>query len=759
MAADRVPPLPQQAGQRRLGPGHDQHDARLAVGGAGQEPPHPLRLGAVARRAGRVAARRLERHQRGRLGQQRLRQHAGTRAVQREVAVRDRVHRDPPPVHPARLASRRPVASSSTTPRPVRLASASTTPAAPSIRGGPRQRRRGRDGTGHGCGAPARQRRLERGRRRGGLDAAGKGEQRQRRLVRLVPHARERARQVVAVDEHQPGSARRRQPHDQVAPLAAAGDAGPPRDDQIARPDLQAGARADVADDDPRDDAVETGAAGQEPAPGEEAGAGEVADPQVAVVHSHKLYAKLLSDRLLVRRDGAAYASGTRGGGVMRILKRMHGRGLVVLAVLGLTAAVTAIAPLASADDPPATNDWRVGYDQEFDNNLNPFAAQFTSDYFVFTEVYDLLLNFKISDNSPDLENSPAQSFESSPDGKVWTYKLRPGIKWADGVPFTADDVVWTLQTVSTRPTTPATCCPATCPTPDKIEKIDDLTVKITLPEPNVRMSSLYIPILPKHIWEKADPKKIKDFDPFTEITDATTGEKKKAIIGTGPFMVTKLDKKGTTILERNPYFYGPKGEIDRMLMVKYGDKDPQLRDIKLGQPRRDPVRQPQVGDGRGGQQGHHDLVLPEPGLLGDRVQLVHGRRRVALHRRRQGRQEGRRPGSGDPARAVLRAEPARGAEDGAPEPGHRRQRPHLAVLRQRYYQDFSKDPEIGYQYDPAKAKQVLADGRLELPGGRHVHQERRARPSSSCSSARTTRTTRTPRSATRPTPRRSGST
>ena len=109
----------------------------------------------------------------------------------------------------------------------------------------------------------------------------------------------------------------------------------------------------------------------------------------------------------------------------MRILKRMHGRGLVVLAVLGLTAAVTAVAPLASADDPPATNDWRVGYDQEFDNNLNPFAAQFTSDYFVFTEVYDLLLNFKISDNSPDLENSPAQSFESSPDGKVWTYKLR----------------------------------------------------------------------------------------------------------------------------------------------------------------------------------------------------------------------------------------------------------------------------------------------------------------------------------------------
>ena len=152
----------------------------------------------------------------------------------------------------------------------------------------------------------------------------------------------------------------------------------------------------------------------------------------------------------------------------MRILKRMHGRGLVVLAVLGLTAAVTAVAPLASADDPPATNDWRVGYDQEFDNNLNPFAAQFTSDYFVFTEVYDLLLNFKVSDNSPDLENSPAQSFESSPDGKVWTYKLRPGVKWADGVPFTADDVrVDAADGVDTAED-PATCCPATCRRPTR---------------------------------------------------------------------------------------------------------------------------------------------------------------------------------------------------------------------------------------------------------------------------------------------------
>jgi peptide/nickel transport system substrate-binding protein len=401
----------------------------------------------------------------------------------------------------------------------------------------------------------------------------------------------------------------------------------------------------------------------------------------------------------------------------MRIFKRRHGRGLVVLAVLGLTTAVTAIAPLASAEDPPATNDWRVGYDQEFDNNLNPFAAQFTSDYFVFTEVYDLLLNFKIEDNSPDLENSPAQSFESTPDGKVWTYKLRPGVKWADGVPFTADDVIWTFQSVIDTAEDPGNVMSGYLPAVDKLEKVDDLTVKITLPEPNVRMSSLYIPILPKHIWEKADLKKIKDFDPFTEITDATTGEKKKAIIGTGPFMLTKLDKKGTTILERNPYFYGPKGEIDRMLMVKYGEKDPQLRDIKLG--KLDAVLSGSLKWATA-EAANKDIKIwsyPAPGFS-----------EIAFNSC-TGAAESLCTGAGKDVKTKVVQDPAiRHAMYYA------FNRPEvLATVLQnqgtvgnglispyyaRYYKDWSADPDVGYKYDPAKAKQVLADGGWTCPDG-----------------------------------------
>jgi peptide/nickel transport system substrate-binding protein len=393
------------------------------------------------------------------------------------------------------------------------------------------------------------------------------------------------------------------------------------------------------------------------------------------------------------------------------------GRGLVALAGLALAVALTAIAPMATADNAPTTNDWRIGYDQEFDNSLNPFAAQFTSDYFVFTEVYDLLLNFKVSDNSPDKQNSYASDFTASPDGKVWTYKIRPGMKWADGQPATADDVVWTLQTVIDTADDPGNVMSGYLPSVDKIEKVDDLTVKITLKEPNVRMSSLYIPILPKHIWGSVNKKKIKDFDPFTTVTDATTHKTFKAIIGTGPFMVTKVDTKGTTILEKNPYFYGPKGEIDRILMVKYGDKDPQLRDIKLGN--LDGILSGSLKWATA-EANNKDITIwsyPSPGFseiafnscTGAPASLCTGVGK-GVHK------------------AVVQDEAIRHALYYA------LNRPEVlkTVLQnqgtvgnglispyyKRWYQDHSKDPDVGYQYDPAKAKQILAQGGWTCPAG-----------------------------------------
>ena len=56
-------------------------------------------------------------------------------------------------------------------------------------------------------------------------------------------------------------------------------------------------------------------------------------------------------------------------------------------------------------------------------------------------------------------------------DGKTVTYKLKPGVKWADGQPFTADDVVFTYQFVTNKETAATTA--GTYADLEKVEAVD----------------------------------------------------------------------------------------------------------------------------------------------------------------------------------------------------------------------------------------------------------------------------------------------
>ena len=55
------------------------------------------------------------------------------------------------------------------------------------------------------------------------------------------------------------------------------------------------------------------------------------------------------------------------------------------------------------------------------------FASYDSTPYFIFTEVYDTLLNYDIKTGAPDLKNSPAYKYTVSPDGLTITYYLRSG--------------------------------------------------------------------------------------------------------------------------------------------------------------------------------------------------------------------------------------------------------------------------------------------------------------------------------------------
>ena len=83
----------------------------------------------------------------------------------------------------------------------------------------------------------------------------------------------------------------------------------------------------------------------------------------------------------------------------------------------------------------------------------------------------------------PDLVLRPhlAESWEASADAKTWTFKLRQGVTFNNGAPFSADDVIWTFNNLLDEETASSARSTLTYLTPEGIERVDDHTVAFHL--------------------------------------------------------------------------------------------------------------------------------------------------------------------------------------------------------------------------------------------------------------------------------------
>jgi peptide/nickel transport system substrate-binding protein len=118
--------------------------------------------------------------------------------------------------------------------------------------------------------------------------------------------------------------------------------------------------------------------------------------------------------------------------------------------------------------------------------------------------IYESLLRY---DEKLQPQPSLAERWEISGDQKTYTFHLRRGAKWHDGKPFTADDVVFSLDKFL-RETHPR-WRPVANAQIEKIEKTDDHTVTITLKQPFGPILLMFepgtTPMLPKHIYDGTD--------------------------------------------------------------------------------------------------------------------------------------------------------------------------------------------------------------------------------------------------------------
>jgi peptide/nickel transport system substrate-binding protein len=163
--------------------------------------------------------------------------------------------------------------------------------------------------------------------------------------------------------------------------------------------------------------------------------------------------------------------------------------------------------------------------------NANPIYATSEADVTVAHLVFSGLLKY---DANNQLEGDLAESWKVNDRGTVYTFRLRPGLKWQDGQNLTAKDVVFTYQTIQNPD--------AQSPFNSSWSNItviapDDRTVVFTLANPLISFPyNLTGGILPAHLLAKV---------PAADLRSAnfnTTGP-----IGSGPFQWDALEVNGTT--------------------------------------------------------------------------------------------------------------------------------------------------------------------------------------------------------------------
>jgi peptide/nickel transport system substrate-binding protein len=181
---------------------------------------------------------------------------------------------------------------------------------------------------------------------------------------------------------------------------------------------------------------------------------------------------------------------------------------------------------------------------------------------------------FRAEPNLTDVKPDLAEKYTEGADHKSLTITLKKGLKWSDGQPLTADDVVWSLNSIlrvakanaiyvtafkqiegadTVKAGSDATMSGVTA-------KGDEITIKLKNPVSNIVPVLAQFMILPKHSLAKSDPLKM-DTDAFW-----------KNPVTSGPFKVGQLSQGNFITLVPNENYEGPKPKITKINVVASAD-------------------------------------------------------------------------------------------------------------------------------------------------------------------------------------------
>ena len=173
---------------------------------------------------------------------------------------------------------------------------------------------------------------------------------------------------------------------------------------------------------------------------------------------------------------------------------------------------------------------------------MNPLYATSTPEKILSRLMFNGLVE---ADGAGGMSNILAESIVRDGDGRIWTVKMKDGIKWSDGEKLTVDDVLFTAKLIQDSHTkSPLRSSLSSV----DIKKVDKKTISFELPSAySAFVYSLDFPILPKHKLGKVEPGKLYE-DNFS-----------KNPVGSGAFMLKSMQvsgKNNVVYLNRNPNYY-----------------------------------------------------------------------------------------------------------------------------------------------------------------------------------------------------------
>jgi peptide/nickel transport system substrate-binding protein len=207
---------------------------------------------------------------------------------------------------------------------------------------------------------------------------------------------------------------------------------------------------------------------------------------------------------------------------------------------------------------------------------------------------YDMLVRLDINDTTK-VKGGIADSWTVSDDGLTYTFKLKPGIKFASGNPITAEDVAWSFERVVKLDKSPAFILTQFGLTGDnvaeKAKAVDDTTFVFTVDK--AYAPSFVLNCLTATVGAVLDKKLVMEHaeattpnDEYKYDTDFGYAWMKTHYAGSGPFSIRDWRANEIVVMERNENYYGDKPALARViyrhvkesatqrLMLEAGDVD-----------------------------------------------------------------------------------------------------------------------------------------------------------------------------------------